>query len=151
METTYHSKLPLYSLCFFVVDIFTRPFDDFISMKFLIAVFLPASPFIPTFLFINFGDFCQPPSLLQPPRLSFCAEILWSLHLFCFTPAPSHFYLKFENNTFLTWSSFSTKELKGAILTKMSVFLFLKMRYWYTMVKFVCSWSTSTQSPDIFK
>ena len=30
----------------FVVDIFTRSFDDFISMKFLIAVFLSASPFI---------------------------------------------------------------------------------------------------------
>ena len=33
-------------------------------MKFLIAVFLPVSPFIPTSLFINFGDFCQPPRLL---------------------------------------------------------------------------------------
>ena len=46
------------------VDIFTKSFDDFISMKFLIAVFLPASPFIPTSPFINFGDFCQPPCLL---------------------------------------------------------------------------------------
>ena len=34
-------------------------------MKFLIAVFFPASPFI------NFGDFCQPPSVLHPPRLLF--------------------------------------------------------------------------------
>ena len=34
-------------------------------MKFLIAVFLPASPFI------NFGDICQPPHLLHPPRLLF--------------------------------------------------------------------------------
>ena len=42
-------------------DIFTRPFDDFISMKFLIAVFLPASPFIPTFPFINFEDFSNLP------------------------------------------------------------------------------------------
>ena len=35
-------------------------------MKFLIAVFLPASPFIPNSPFINFGDFCQPPRLLYP-------------------------------------------------------------------------------------
>ena len=47
------------------VDIFTRLFDDFISMKFLIALFLLASPFI------NFGDFCQPLCLLQPPCLLF--------------------------------------------------------------------------------
>ena len=48
------------------VDIFTRSFDDFISMKFLIAVFFPASPFVPISLFIIFGDFCQPPCLLHP-------------------------------------------------------------------------------------
>ena len=42
----------------FFVAVSTRPFDDFISMKFLIAVFLQAS------LFINFGDFYQPPHLL---------------------------------------------------------------------------------------
>ena len=56
-------------ICIFYVlfvDIFTRSFDDFISVKFLIAVFLPVSPFI------NFGDFCQPPRLLHPPRL-----LLW--------------------------------------------------------------------------
>ena len=47
------------------VDILTRSFDDFISVKFLIAVFLPVSPFI------NFGDFCQPPRLLHPLRLLF--------------------------------------------------------------------------------
>ena len=35
-----------------------------ISMKFLMAVFLPASLFIPTSLFINFGGFCQTPHLL---------------------------------------------------------------------------------------
>ena len=33
-------------------------------MKFLIAVFLPASPFI------NFGDFCQPPRLLFWPKFT---------------------------------------------------------------------------------
>ena len=49
------------------VDIFTRLFDDFISKKFLIAVFLPAFPFIPTSPFINFGDFCQPLRLLYNP------------------------------------------------------------------------------------
>ena len=39
-------------------------------MKFLIAVLLPASPFIPTSLFIN-CRFCQPPGLLHTPRLLF--------------------------------------------------------------------------------
>ena len=66
-------------------------------------------------------------------------------------PPPAPFYLKLESNTFLISSSFSTKERKGAILQKKNVFLFLKMRYWYTMIKFVCSWNASTQSPDIFK
>ena len=46
------------------VDIFTRSFDDLISVKFLI-VFLPASPFI------KIEDFCQPPRLMHPPRLLF--------------------------------------------------------------------------------
>ena len=152
-----HGKLPtiVNYLCIpyvLFVDIFTRSFDDFVSMKFLNAVFLQAFPFIPTSLFINFGDFCQPPSLLQPPRLSFSVEIFRSLHLFCFPPPFSRIiHRELENNTYLTSSSFSTIELKGAILPKMSVFLFLKMRYWYTMIKFVCSWSTSTQSLDIFK
>ena len=40
-------------------------------MKFLIVLFLPASPFIPISLFINFRDFYQPPRLLHPPRLLF--------------------------------------------------------------------------------
>ena len=67
-------------------DIFTRSFDDFISVKFLIAVFLPASPFIPTSPFINAPSLfiilvkmiiapslfiilvkiCQPPHLFRP-------------------------------------------------------------------------------------
>ena len=47
------------------VDIFTRSFDDLISVKFLIVVFLPASPFI------KIEDFCQPPRLMHPPRLLF--------------------------------------------------------------------------------
>ena len=63
--------LSLYLCIYYVlfVDIFTRSFDDFISMKFLIVVFLPASPFIPTSPFINFGDSCQPPRLFRPPLL----------------------------------------------------------------------------------
>ena len=73
-------KLPLYFLCFFV-DIFTRSFDDLISMKFLITVFLLASPFI------NFGDFCQPPRLLHPPRLlfwpKFATLLVYSALAFC--------------------------------------------------------------------
>ena len=52
------------------VDIFTRSFDSFISMKILIAVFLPASLFIPTFPVINFGDFCQPPCLSFRPKFA---------------------------------------------------------------------------------
>ena len=55
-------KLSLYFFLLFV-DIFTRLFDNFVLIKFLIAVFLPASPFI------NFGSFCQPPRLLHPPHL----------------------------------------------------------------------------------
>ena len=47
------------------VDIFTRSFDDLISVKFLIVVFLPASPFI------KIEDFCQPPGLMHRPRLLF--------------------------------------------------------------------------------
>ena len=50
-------------------------------MKFLIAVFLPASPFI------NFGDFCQPPRLLFSPKFA-------SLPVYSALP----FYLKLESN-----------------------------------------------------
>ena len=81
-------KLPLYFLCFFV-DIFTRSFDDLISMKFLIAVFLLASPFI------NFGDFCQPPCLLLPPRLLFWPK-------FASLPVYSALPLLFETGEYFT-------------------------------------------------
>ena len=54
-------------------------------MKFLIAVFLPASPFIPTSPFINFGD-CQTPRLLF--WLKFASLLVYSALLF---------YLKFES------------------------------------------------------
>ena len=71
---------------FFIVDIFTRSFDDLISMKFLIAVLLPASSFNPTSMFINFGDFCQPPCLLFWPKFA-------SLPVSSALP----FYLKFDS------------------------------------------------------
>ena len=66
-------------------NISIRSFDDFISMKFLIAVSLPASSFIPTSPFINFGDFCQPPRLLFWPKFA-------SLSVYFALP----FYLKLE-------------------------------------------------------
>ena len=60
LEVILHvDKLPLYFLYFLIFS------QDHLMilflMKFLIAVFLEASPFI------NFGDFCQPPRLLHPP------------------------------------------------------------------------------------
>ena len=86
------NKLPLYFLCYFLVDIFTRSLDDFISMKFLIAVFLPASPFLPTSPFIDFGDFCQPSRFLHLPGLLFWPKFA-SLPVYFSLP----FYLKLES------------------------------------------------------
>ena len=66
-------------ICIFYVlfvDIFTRSFDDFISVKFLIAAF------------------CQTPYLLQPPRLLFWPKFA-SLPVYSALP----FCLKFESNT----------------------------------------------------
>ena len=57
-------------------------------MKFLIAVFLPVSQFIPTPPFINFGKFYQPPRLLHRPCLLFWPK---------FATLP--FYLKLESNS----------------------------------------------------
>ena len=58
----YVDKPPLYFLCSFLFGyIFTGLFDGFISMKFLIAVFLPASTFVPTIPFINFEIFANLP------------------------------------------------------------------------------------------
>ena len=62
-----------------------------ISMKFLMAVFLLASPFIPTFLFINFGGFCQTLRLLHPPHLLFWPQFA-SLPIYSALP----FYLKLK-------------------------------------------------------
>ena len=58
-------------------------------MKFLIAVFLPASPFI------NFGDICQPPHLLHTPRLLFWPK---SASLPVYSALP--FYLKLESTRY---------------------------------------------------
>ena len=58
-------------------------------MKFLIAVFLPASPFI------NFGDICQPPHLLHAPRLLFWPK---SASLPVYSALP--FYLKLESTRY---------------------------------------------------
>ena len=74
------------------VDISTRSSDDLISMKFLIAVFLPASPFIRTCPFINFGDFCQRPHLLHPPSLLFWPKFASLLVYFVLL-----FYLKLDS------------------------------------------------------
>ena len=54
------------------VDIFSRSFNDFISIKFLIAVFLPASPsinFIAPSPFITLTETCKPARLFRPPFL----------------------------------------------------------------------------------
>ena len=82
------------------VDIFTRSFDDFISMKFLIAVFLPASLFIPTCPFINFGDFCHPRRLLFLPKFS-------SLLLYSALP----FYLKLDSRWMCWWDCWQSDKL----------------------------------------
>ena len=70
--------------------------------------FFPGSLFIPTALFTNFGDFCQPPRLLHPPPLLFWPK---------FTSLPVNsafpFYLKLESKHFLNWNySFQNKDQK---------------------------------------
>ena len=55
-------------------------------------MFLPASPFIPTSSFINFGDFCQPPRLLHPSRSLFGLKFA-SIPVYSALP----FYLKLES------------------------------------------------------
>ena len=62
-------------------------------MKFLIAVFLPASPFVAPSPFINFGDFCQPLRLLHPPLLLFWPKFA-SLPVY----SALSFYLKLESS-----------------------------------------------------
>ena len=87
------------------VDIFTRSFDDFISMKFLIAVFLPASPYI------NFGDFWQ------PPRLIFWLKFA-SLPVYSALP----FYLKLENNIIDRFLTFKLLFLGKSTSAKLKFF-----------------------------
>ena len=60
-------------------------FDDFISMKFLIAV--SASPFI------DFGNFCQPARLLHSRRLLFWPKYA-NLPVYSTLP----FYLKLKSS-----------------------------------------------------
>ena len=64
----------------------------FYLIKFLIVVFLPASPFIPTSPFINFGGFCHPPRLLHPPGLLFWQKFT-SIPVYSVLP----FYLTLES------------------------------------------------------
>ena len=60
-----------YHCIFYVlfVDIFTSSFDDFFTMIFLIAVFLPASPFIAPSPVIILVEILQLPCLFSPPLL----------------------------------------------------------------------------------
>ena len=91
-------------------------------MKFLIAVFLKVSPFIPTSLFINFGDLCQPPCLLHPPRLLFWLKFaslpVYSALSFYLKLESIHFKL-YKNVNLLPKNHFKITEL----LTKTSFFL----------------------------
>ena len=66
---------------YFLVDIFTRLFDDFISIKFLIAVFLPTSSFIAPYPSIILAKICQPPRLFHPPLLFETREYTNSVNL----------------------------------------------------------------------
>ena len=59
-------------------------------MKFLTALFLPASPFI------NFWDFCQSPRLFRPPLLLETREYLWLLISFWILNIKMMFYISFE-------------------------------------------------------
>ena len=77
-------------------------------MKFLIAVFLPTSPFIPTSLLINHRDFFQPPHLLHPLCLLFCPKFA-SLRVYSALP----FSLKLESTNW--WSSSTLSRILSGI------------------------------------
>ena len=62
--------------------------------------FWPVPPFIPTFPFIKFGGFCQPPCWLRRPRLLFWPKFA-SLPVYSVLP----FYLKLESKCRAKWSS----------------------------------------------
>ena len=90
------------------VDIFTRSFDDLISMKFLIAVSLPASLFIPTSprlltleIFANLRVYYFGRNLLASPFILPSPSIWnskvftkWSKKIVC-----GQFKLRFSNNS----------------------------------------------------
>ena len=113
------------SLLMFFLIIFSQDrLMIFISMKFLIAVFLPACPFIPTSPFINFGDFCKPPHLLHHPRLLFWQK---------FSSLPIYSALLFYLNLESRW--------------KTSRYSFYWNLYFYRFIYFVVAipYSLSTQ------
>ena len=100
------------------VDIFTRSFDDFISLKFLI-VFLPASPFT------KIEDFCQPPRLMDPPRLLFQPKFA-SVTVYSALP----FYLKLESiscfpceKIFNRGSSATASEFPDLVQVRINVYI----------------------------
>ena len=76
-------------------------------MKFLIAVFLSASPFTATYSFINFGDFCQPLCLLFWPK--FASQLVYSA---------LSFYLKLESNSYPFLAKWIQLSLKQSALAK---------------------------------
>ena len=77
-------------------------------MKFLIAVFLPTSPFIPTSLLINHRDFFQPPHLLHSLCLLFWPKFA-SLRVYSALP----FSLKLESTNW--WSSSTLSRILSGI------------------------------------
>ena len=91
------------------VYIFTRLFNDFISMNFLIAVFFPVSPFIPMSSFLNLGDFCQPLYSLHPPRFLFWPKFA-SLSIYSALPFLLFFFFNWDslharlNSHYKAWS-----------------------------------------------
>ena len=82
-------------------------------MKFLIAVFLSASPFTATYSFINFGDFCQPLCLLHPPHLLFWPKFASQL-----VYSALSFYLKLESNSYPFLAKWIQLSLKQSALAK---------------------------------
>ena len=84
-------------------------------MKFLIAVSLRASAFIPASSFINFGDFCRPPRLLHPSLL-----LYWPKFANLLGYSALLFYLKLESARITMYrgsyhGSVLAKEMKNKI------------------------------------
>ena len=72
-------------------------------MKFLIDVIWSASPFIPTFPFVNFGDSYQPSRLLHPSRLLFWPKFA---SLLVYSALPFYLTLESIKRLFKTFISF---------------------------------------------